>query len=100
MACVNDGSGPSPYFTIPIIGADGRYQQTVSTDYWGYATNDIGAFLVCWSPDSRSVAFIADALTSEGTSYLATVKPPADYRRLRAGVFSAPAWQRLPRPRS
>jgi Tol biopolymer transport system component len=99
-ACVNDDGGPSPYFTITIIGADGRYQQTVSTDYWGYTTGEIGALFPCWSPDSRAVAFIADAVLSEGTSYLATVKPPADYRRLRAGVFSPPAWQRLPRSRS
>jgi hypothetical protein len=100
MACVNDGGGPSPYFTIAIIGADGRYQQTISTDYWGYGTNELGAFLPCWSPDSRSVAFIDDASTREGEYYLSTATLRGDYRHLRAGVFSAPAWQRLPRSRS
>jgi hypothetical protein len=99
MACVNDGGGPSSYYTISIIGAGGRYRQTISADYWGYATGDLGALLPCWSPDSRSVAFIDDALVSEGESYLATATVAGDYRRLRAGVDSAPAWQRLPRSR-
>jgi hypothetical protein len=60
-----------------------------------------------WSPDSRSLAFIDDQLYSSGDSFLATAKLFAtatrtdfsfDYRQLRGGVFSAPAWQRLSRP--
>jgi Tol biopolymer transport system component len=92
--CVDDGGGPSPYWTITIIGADGRYRQTISADYWEYATGDLGALLLpCWSPDSRSVAFIDDALTLEGEYYLATATVAGDYRRLRTGVFSTLAWQ-------
>ena len=96
------------YSDIQIIDAEGNYRWTISNDQYpgGY---DSGTSLAVWSPDSLSLAFLDDRLHSEGDSFLATARLLAtatrsdfsfDYRQLRAGVFSAPAWQRLPRPRN
>ena len=96
------------YSSIQIIDAEGHYRWTVSNDQypWGYHT---GTSLAVWSPDSLSLAFIDDQLFSSGNSFLATARLLAtatrsdfsfDYRQVRADVFSAPAWQRLPRSRN
>ena len=103
--CLDDGVRHSD---IEIIDAEGHYRWTVSNNQypWGY---DSGTSRPVWSPDSLSLAFLDDRLHSEGDSFLATSRLLAtgtrsdfsfDYRQLRAGVFSAPAWQRLPRPRN
>jgi Tol biopolymer transport system component len=83
------------------MSADGKGQTEISSDYWGYTSHDIGAIFPVWSPDSRFLAFINDAEVSEGDAFLATAtRSGTSYRRLKAGVFSPPAWQRQPRSRS
>ena len=103
--CFEDGV---PFSRIEIIDAEGNYRWTVSNDQYPWVY-EAGQSLAVWSPDSLSLAFLDDRLNSEGDSFLATSRLLAtatrsdfrfDYRQLRGGVFSAPAWQPLPRPRS
>ena len=102
--CLDDGVRHSD---IEIIDAEGHHRWTVSMSHT--LGDDSGTSRPVWSPDSLSLAFLDDRLHSEGDSFLATSRLLAtgtrsdfsfDYRQFRAGVFSAPAWQRLPRPRN
>lgn len=92
---------------IEIIDPEGRYRYTISNDQYPWAIHGDGQSMAVWSPDSLSLAFIEDRSLS-GESFLTTSRLLAtatrsdfkfDYRELVADVWSAPAWQRLPRPR-
>ena len=96
------------YSRIEIIDPEGHYRYTISNDQYPWAIHGVGQSLAVWSPDSLSLAFIEDRSLS-GESFLATSRLLAtatrsdfkfDYRELVADVWSAPAWQRLPRPRN
>ena len=91
---------------IEIIDPEGRYRFTISNDQYPWADHGRGQSSAVWSPDSLSLAFIDDQSFS-GESFLATARLLAtatrtdfrfDYQQLRGDVWSAPAWQRLPRP--
>ena len=84
--------------TIPIIDAEGVWQNQIENLIWGF-TDDFGPHSFVWSPDSRFLAFIDDALGSEGEDFLeiAAVSPGGSYKRLAAGASGTPSWQPIVR---
>jgi Tol biopolymer transport system component len=82
--------------TISIMSAAGVWRNDIDNYIWGH-TNDIGPRSFVWSPDSRYIAFIDDALATEGEFFLelATSAPTGSYKRLKAGAYGVPSWQRL-----
>jgi hypothetical protein len=84
---------------IPIVNPDGVWQHQVDNLYWG-TFPDYGFSDFVWSPDSRLLAFIDDALLTNGEVYLETApSSPCNcvYKRLKPGARGAISWQRLPR---
>jgi len=94
--CVDEGNLQYMVSETPIIDANGVFHHQVDNLVWGF-TPDFGPADFVWSPDSRLLAFIDDADFTEGTQYLETamVSPLESYKRLKAGAWGGPAWQRV-----
>jgi Tol biopolymer transport system component len=89
--------------SIEVFNTNGDFQNSIDNEVWGRSPN-LGPYNFVWSPNSRSLAFLDDAVYTSGAVYLetapATPKAGATQERLKAGLSQnagAPSWQRTSR---
>ena len=97
---MTDSGDPFLFAAIPIISADGVGHYEINNLQWGW-TPDYGTSDFVWSPDSRLLAFLDDALMSDGEVFLETggISGTIGQERLKGGLGQSPvalAWQRSP----